>query len=226
MRRGRILGTVLVFALASAAPVLADEIVHFTNGTFMPIRSHTIEEGMVRVVLGAESEMAFPVGLVEKIDANGREILISARPANVVEGGVGMASVAPAAADGEEDGEIVDNGRQFTASGENSPRGPAGNNLTAQQRALANVGLAPGGLVNGFVEGGVGGSSLTGGQQGGTPVAHPFANSDNPATRAISTVGNRGLTESRSIGAAPGVPASDGQRGASLQKGGGKLRKD
>ena len=220
MRRGRILGIVLVLGLAGAGAVFADEVVHFTNGTFMSIRSHTIESGMVRVVLGAESEMAFPIALVEKIDSNGREIIIRPTLANVMQGGAASGPVGGGAGDGVE---IVENRKTYGVTGTaSSPLGPAARNLTPQERALANVGLSNG-LVNGFVQGGFGGSANAG---AGIPVAAPFAKSANPAKRAITLVGDRALVEERSIGAAPGVPTNEALRGASLQRGGGRSRKD
>ena len=227
MRRGRILGIVLILGLASAGTVLAEEVVHFTNGTFMPIRSHTIEDGMVRVVLGAESEMAFPIGLVEKIESNGREIIIRSAAANVVQGGAlggGPARPAEEAEDGEV--EIIENANQYTASGADSPSGPAAQNLSQQQQALANAGIANPGLVNGFVQGGIGGSKLGGGEPGGANVSRPFADSSNPAKRAVTAVGDRTLNTNRSVGTAPGVPSGESLRGATLQPGGSRPRND
>jgi hypothetical protein len=51
-----------------AAPTLAEEIVHFTNGTTMAVESHSIEDGNVRVNLGGQGFLAFPLEQIEKIE--------------------------------------------------------------------------------------------------------------------------------------------------------------
>ena len=70
-----------VLLLAGVA-VAEDEIVHFTNGTSMAVRSHTVEGGMVKVDLGKESYMAFPLVMVEKITKAGRELDLTGGPSN------------------------------------------------------------------------------------------------------------------------------------------------
>ena len=67
MSRKLLIPLVLAGALA-AAPTLAEEIVHFTNGTTMVIESHSIEEGTVQVNLGGEGFLAFPLEQIEKIE--------------------------------------------------------------------------------------------------------------------------------------------------------------
>lgn len=56
------------------SPALADEIIHFTNGTSLPVLSHTIENGMVKINLGDEAMMAFPEYLVERIEGTKKKV--------------------------------------------------------------------------------------------------------------------------------------------------------
>jgi hypothetical protein len=62
-----------VFVLASGA-ALADEIIHFENGTHLPIRSHTVKDGMVHVVMGSNASMAFPTSMIDRIERGGKLI--------------------------------------------------------------------------------------------------------------------------------------------------------
>lgn len=74
-------------ALGLAAPASADEIIYFTNGTSMPVRAHTLEKDMIRVDLGNNSFIAFPLELVEKVEAAGRGVASIGGPKNrMVEG--------------------------------------------------------------------------------------------------------------------------------------------
>jgi hypothetical protein len=57
-----------------AGPTLADEIIYFTNGTAMGIRTHRIDKGMIYVELGTNSTLAFPAASVEKIEQAGRQV--------------------------------------------------------------------------------------------------------------------------------------------------------
>jgi len=67
MRR---LGTVLlaVAAVGFVLPAAAEEIIFFTNGTSMPIRSHRIEGDMVHVDLGGNGFMAFPMFMIDRVE--------------------------------------------------------------------------------------------------------------------------------------------------------------
>jgi hypothetical protein len=62
--------------LCLTGPALAEEIIYFTNGTSMPIRSHEVKDEMIHVDLGSEAFMAFPLRMVEKIEAAGKEIAL------------------------------------------------------------------------------------------------------------------------------------------------------
>jgi len=63
--------------LCLTGPALAEEIIYFTNGTSMAIRGHDVKGEMIHVDLGSEAFMAFPLRMVEKIEAAGKEIALS-----------------------------------------------------------------------------------------------------------------------------------------------------
>jgi hypothetical protein len=73
----------LVLALAALGTLplaaFADEVVHFTNGAEMTVRSHTLEKEkqMVRLDLGANSFIAFPMAMVDKIESAGRDVFLN-----------------------------------------------------------------------------------------------------------------------------------------------------
>lgn len=81
MSRKLLIPLVLAGALV-AAPTLAEEIVHFTNGTTMAIESHSIEDGAVRVHLGGEGYLAFPLEQIEKIETAEGEVPLPQPGAN------------------------------------------------------------------------------------------------------------------------------------------------
>jgi hypothetical protein len=81
----------LVFLLAAAIGLLprtafADEIVHFTNGAEMTVRSHSVEQTkqMVKLDLGGNSFISFPMSMVDKIVSAGRDVFLNPvfHPAN------------------------------------------------------------------------------------------------------------------------------------------------
>lgn len=90
MRTGRAIavGMVILTAWGIAS---ADEIVVFTNGTTMPIRQHSIDKGMISVDLGQNARIAFPLDMVERIEAAGRDVFVnpSYRPSNQLVPGAG-----------------------------------------------------------------------------------------------------------------------------------------
>ena len=71
-----ILPVLLLLTLSGTA--LAEEIIYFTNGTSMPIRRHEIKGDMIHVDLGSEAFMAFPVRMIEKIEAAGKSVTLRA----------------------------------------------------------------------------------------------------------------------------------------------------
>lgn len=63
---------VLLLALPSAA----EEIVYFTNGQSIPIRSHEIVDGMVQMDLGDNSMLAFPEFTIDRIEIASQDVLL------------------------------------------------------------------------------------------------------------------------------------------------------
>jgi hypothetical protein len=79
----------LTFLAAAAGPTLAQEVVYFTNGTTLAVEAHEFEEGRVRVKLGGQSEMAFPLDQVERIETvQGAVALPGSNPNRIVAGAV------------------------------------------------------------------------------------------------------------------------------------------
>jgi hypothetical protein len=72
---GLLLGTGIVLAGQG-------EVVHFKNGTTMTIRSHEIDGDMVKVDLGDEAYMAFPLDQVEKIETSSGQQALGRSGAN------------------------------------------------------------------------------------------------------------------------------------------------
>jgi hypothetical protein len=76
---GKSLGRAVVAAsfLVAASVASADEIVYFTNGAEMPVRSHTIDKDMVKLDLGGNSTISFPVNMVTKIANAGMDVFVN-----------------------------------------------------------------------------------------------------------------------------------------------------
>ena len=66
-----------LFAVLLATAASADEVIYFTNGTSLPIRSHRIEKDMISVDLGTDARMGFPVYMVDKIESAGRKVYLN-----------------------------------------------------------------------------------------------------------------------------------------------------
>ncbi len=75
---GRIV-PVLAFAGLLPLAAFADEVVHFTNGAEMTVRAHALEndKAMVRLDLGGNSFIAFPMSMVETIVSAGRNVFVN-----------------------------------------------------------------------------------------------------------------------------------------------------
>jgi len=99
----RLVPVLLVVAALGWLPsvAFADEIVHFTNGAEMTVRSHAVENAMVKLDLGGSSFIAFPMSMVDKIVSSGRDVFVnpSIHPANQAVAGSGAAGNTPAVAD-------------------------------------------------------------------------------------------------------------------------------
>ncbi len=100
MTAKRFIRELSVLAAIGTLPLsaFADEIVHFTNGAEMTVRSHTVEKekNMVKLDLGANSFIAFPMAMVDKIVNAGRDVFLnpSFHPSNQAIGGVPGGAVA------------------------------------------------------------------------------------------------------------------------------------
>jgi len=88
----------LVFAALGLLPIdaFADEIIHFTNGSEMTVRSHSVENDkkMVKLDLGGNSFIAFPLSMVDKIVSAGQDVFLNPvfHPSNqAIAGGSGGA---------------------------------------------------------------------------------------------------------------------------------------
>jgi len=79
----------ILACLALGPAVLADDVVHFQNGTFMKVQGYTLEGETIKVSLGPGASMSFPKSLVESIERSGRTVYpqASSGPANVVVSG-------------------------------------------------------------------------------------------------------------------------------------------
>lgn len=97
----KILGRVVPVAAALgliASAAFADEIVHFTNGAEMPVRSHTVEteKSMVKLDLGGNSFISFPMAMVDKIVNAGQDVFLNPvfHPSNQAIAGIPGSTVA------------------------------------------------------------------------------------------------------------------------------------
>jgi hypothetical protein len=73
----------LAFAVVLVAlPAVAEEIVHFTNGTTMVIESHELDGGTVRLNLGGDAFMEFPGAQIDKIETASGDVAISSGASN------------------------------------------------------------------------------------------------------------------------------------------------
>ena len=92
MRIGRSLPWFLFLGALVVTPAVADEVVYFTNGTYLLVTTHQVEKEMISVDLGGNSKMAFPLQMVDKIESAGRSVYLNPiyYPANqAVAGSVG-----------------------------------------------------------------------------------------------------------------------------------------
>ena len=88
--RRRTPALLFVLACLGVGPaVLADDIVHFQNGTYMKVEGYTVEGDTIKVTLGPGASMSFPRNLVESIERAGRTVYpqVGSGPANVVVSG-------------------------------------------------------------------------------------------------------------------------------------------
>lgn len=71
----------LVLAFAGLLPLaaFAEEVVHFTNGAEMTVKTHVVEndKSMVKVDLGGNSSISFPMTMVDKIVNAGKDVFLN-----------------------------------------------------------------------------------------------------------------------------------------------------
>jgi len=75
MPRNRVLGAAVVLLLFGG-PVLGEEVIRFKSGAELPIVTHQIDGDMIHVDLGDNAFMAFPMSLVESVEAAGKNVMI------------------------------------------------------------------------------------------------------------------------------------------------------
>ena len=97
---GRLAMAFVTFGVAVSIAA-ADEIVHFTNGAEMTVRSHAVVNDMLKLDLGGNNTISFPISMVGKIVSAGQDVFLNPvyHPTNqgvagtpAVAGSVGMAS--------------------------------------------------------------------------------------------------------------------------------------
>jgi len=71
------LAMVIVAVGALGSTVRADEIVHFTNGAEMTIRAHVVEGEMLKLDLGGNNSISFPITMVGKIVSSGQDVFVN-----------------------------------------------------------------------------------------------------------------------------------------------------
>ena len=84
MSRARHLWLLLILGALFSGPALAQKVIHFENGTSLPIRDYVIRDSMIYVDLGAEGYIAFPVEMVDHVEQVG--VVVPLVPANVTSG--------------------------------------------------------------------------------------------------------------------------------------------
>jgi hypothetical protein len=135
MRVRRSLPALLALSALILTPVMADEIVYFTNGTSLPISSHKVEKEMISVDLGADSRMGFPLYMVDKIESSGQNVYLNPvyHPANQA-----VAGAAGGPASGSPSSTLI-TGAGSVPSRFRSPIGsrPGGNDGSAAQSNIA-----------------------------------------------------------------------------------------
>lgn len=77
----------LIATLLVGSTALADEIIHFTSGSSLPVKSYTIENGMITVVLSDAATIAFPETLVERIESTTKRLAGVGYEANLRQAG-------------------------------------------------------------------------------------------------------------------------------------------
>jgi len=124
MTRSLLVSLILVIALV-AAPALAGEIVHFNNGTTMVIEEHSLQDETVRVNLGGQAFMEFPLEQIDRIETTSGQVSLSRSGAN----------------------RIVPSGNAAAVGGYSRPDRRWGQSVDNQQVGDPNVGVSDNGLA-------------------------------------------------------------------------------
>jgi hypothetical protein len=122
MRKSRFLLLFLVVALFSA-PALAQKVIHFANGTSLPIKDFVIEDSMIHVDLGGDGYIAFPAEMIDRVEEAG--IAVPFMPSNVAD---------------EVVRQVPDPTRDYPVSGRRTPRASG---TARSSGAHANGGVSP-----------------------------------------------------------------------------------
>ena len=154
----------VLLAVVAASPLFADEVIYFTNGTTMSVRSHTVEGNMITVELASNASLSFPLRVIERLEVGGHAVALepSAPHANqAVKGERGVATPGP-----------------VTGAATMPARYRRQKNERTRAARSGNVGLP------GAVRYGSGGRSEP-------DVVHPYSNAVNPGRRKVGLVGNQ-----------------------------------
>jgi hypothetical protein len=194
MRPGKVFTAALVVGLMGAGTVLAAEIVHFTNGTYMEISSHTVKDGMIEVVFSNDAKISFPASVVERIEKGGRSVypgLVGGTARNQAVPGSTSSGGPPEIRTERVTGEMTAP-RRRTPSASARRRQLQGMDPADQLRYSAAAPAAPDPLK-------------------------PFPNHATPAKRKVSVVGNtalqRGGAQAQNDGGSPTLSDGDGVPG-------------
>ena len=76
----RLFVSLAVLVGCAALPAWASEIVYFKNGTTMEVETHSVAEGLVKVRLGGNASMAFPVEQIDRIETQDGNVTPLHRP--------------------------------------------------------------------------------------------------------------------------------------------------
>ena len=76
----RVFVPLAVLVVGVALPAWANEIVYFKNGTTMEVETHSGADGQVKVRLGGNAMMAFPVEQIERIETQDGNVAPINRP--------------------------------------------------------------------------------------------------------------------------------------------------
>ncbi len=177
-RRVGVLGSAIlgVAFAGSAALALAGEVVHFKNGTYLVVESHEVEGTMLRVRVGREGYLAFPLALVEKIEQGGSVIsgasLVKSRANQVVSAGA-----------------LSGPGSAGSGVGGSGAAAEGGHSSRARRSAHPGSGPDP------VLLGNYAAQALEPQPQHSDGIQRPFADHPNPNRRRITTTGNFGYED-------------------------------